>query len=118
MNRRGFFKTLSAAVATFAILPSATTYGRKWVKQGEIYVPNPAYFNARYEIKWFVRGDSVIGDPIQPIIHNRMFEPFLPTGDTKFVEEECPLRFEFQEDAMLGKNVPMMIPQRKIYAKA
>ncbi len=30
MNRRGFFKTLAAATAGFAILPPATTYERVW----------------------------------------------------------------------------------------
>lgn len=31
MNRRHFFSSVAKAVACFAILPSATTYARKWV---------------------------------------------------------------------------------------
>ena len=60
MNRRSFFKTLAVAAAGFSVLPSATTYARaKWVKQASsgIYVVNPAWVNAPYEVAWFVCGD-------------------------------------------------------------
>lgn len=62
MNRRSFFKTLAVAAAGFSVLPSATTYARaKWVKQASsgIYVVNPAWVNAPYEVAWF----TFEGDP-------------------------------------------------------
>ena len=52
MNRRGFFSTLAKAVAGFTILPAAMTYARTWVPTGDLYIPNPEWLNADYEIEW------------------------------------------------------------------
>lgn len=52
MNRRGFFSTLAKAVAGFTILPAATTYARNWTPTENLWVPNPEWENADYEIKW------------------------------------------------------------------
>ena len=49
MNRRSFFTKLGLAAASVAILPAATTYARTWVKK-EIWIPNPEWLNANYEI--------------------------------------------------------------------
>lgn len=38
MNRRNFFTKLGLASASIAILPSATTYARKWVKSQSIWI--------------------------------------------------------------------------------
>lgn len=43
MNRRSFFSTLGLASASFAILPSATMYERRWVSQGTLLVPGEWY---------------------------------------------------------------------------
>ena len=52
MNRRGFLSGLAAVAATFAVLPSAVTYQRTWriPPRKQLYVPNPAYYDAPYEI--------------------------------------------------------------------
>lgn len=52
MNRRRFFSNLIGAAAEFAILPSAVTYSRKWIKpkQSPVFIPNPEWVNAPYEI--------------------------------------------------------------------
>jgi hypothetical protein len=70
MNRRSFFTKLGLAAASFAILPSATTYARHWVApttQRVLWVPNPAWVNAPYEVAYL----SHITVPIfhDPTIH-------------------------------------------------
>lgn len=40
MNRRGFLSSILRASAAFSILPSATTYVRKWIASGNILVPS------------------------------------------------------------------------------
>ncbi len=109
MNRRGFIQTLSAAVATFAILPSATTYGRKWVKQGEIYVINPEYLTARWEIKFKHDPDD---NKYLPFVADRIL-PASYFGTV--IGHEFPMRFANREDAWSGPSIPAMILQRKIY---
>jgi hypothetical protein len=53
MNRRSFFKTLSAATAGFTILPAATTYGRIWRAERNVeWVLNPEWENARYVLRF------------------------------------------------------------------
>lgn len=57
MNRRGFFGTIGKVAAGFMILPGA---GRVWKAVAEVVpvryriVPNPAWFDAPYEV-WMVR---------------------------------------------------------------
>lgn len=53
MRRRDFFKTLSLAAAGFSILPSAMTYQRRWALTREkVWIPNPDYEEAPYEVEW------------------------------------------------------------------
>jgi len=55
MNRRSFFTKLGLAAASFAILPSAATYARKWVAptaQCAMWVPNPAWETAPFEMSY------------------------------------------------------------------
>ena len=66
MNRRSFFTKLGLAAATLAILPSATTYARNWVAPSAalgrvIWMPNPEWVNAPYEIA-FVEGSHIVID--------------------------------------------------------
>jgi hypothetical protein len=92
MNRRGFFKTLAAAAAGFAILPAATTYARNWVAPSaglgrKLWVPNPEWVTAQYEV-FFIDQRPVFderildGEPREPVIRYRMangvFEPVYP----------------------------------------
>lgn len=63
MNRRGFFKTLATAVAGFSILPAATTYTRApWKKSAGsgIWIVNPEWLNAPYEVTFFVEDHRII----------------------------------------------------------
>lgn len=52
MHRRGFLSNIVKAAVVFSILPSASTYARNWVKPigKDIYVLNPAWIDAPYEI--------------------------------------------------------------------
>jgi hypothetical protein len=38
MNKRSFLSTIIKAAVAPMILPAAVTYGRRWVKQGELYL--------------------------------------------------------------------------------
>jgi hypothetical protein len=49
MNRRNFIKGI---VGSFFILPSATTYARKWIINEGIWKPNPEWIAAPQEIYW------------------------------------------------------------------
>lgn len=51
MNRRSFLRNLAVAAAGFAILPSATTYARKWkfTTPATIAKLNPEWVTAEYQ---------------------------------------------------------------------
>ena len=50
MNRRNFFGSLLKTGAGFFILPSAALYARKWKFQNELWIVNPEWVRAEYEI--------------------------------------------------------------------
>jgi hypothetical protein len=55
MNRRSFFTKLGLAAASVAILPSAATYVRKWVKPNpsmgrQLWVVNTEWISAPYQL--------------------------------------------------------------------
>lgn len=55
MNRRSFFTKLALAAAAFTVLPSATTYARKWTKpsvEAVLWIPNPAWETAEWELSF------------------------------------------------------------------
>ena len=65
-TRRAFFRTLGAAVAGFSILPSATTYVRKWIPTASgVVVPyNPFDGCEREAVKiiyrvWWASDDRI-----------------------------------------------------------
>jgi hypothetical protein len=54
MNRRGFISSVLKLSVAAAVLPSALTYSRKWkFSRGDVWIPNPKYINAEYEIVLF-----------------------------------------------------------------
>jgi hypothetical protein len=66
MNRRSFFTKLGLAAASLAVLPAATTYARKWVAPGlgrVLWVPNPEWVNAPFEIQWSGHDGLIKVDP-------------------------------------------------------
>lgn len=81
MNRRSFFASLAAGVAAISVLPSATTYARRWVvpKRSLIAVPNPDWFNAPYEMVFAVSGVQrvTVGSP-----------SLFPAGALRFKKDE------------------------------
>jgi hypothetical protein len=51
MNRRNFIRNIVGVVAAFSVLPAATTYNRTWTRtRQELWVPNPEYVEAPYEV--------------------------------------------------------------------
>lgn len=51
MNRRNFLTGIIAAGVSSMILPAALTYKRsKWIKRASMWIPNPEWVNARYEV--------------------------------------------------------------------
>lgn len=62
MNRRSFFTKLGLAAATLAILPTATTYARKWVAPTvarKMWIPNPAWESAPFEMAFLFDGNCL-----------------------------------------------------------
>ena len=85
MNRRSFFTKLGLAAATLAILPSATTYARNWVAPSKalgrvLWMPNPEYINAPYEVAIVGFGEFKIQNPYRYVFGNggwRQVVPFI-----------------------------------------
>lgn len=59
MNRRGFITGLAAAVAGFAILPSAMTYKRSWKQVNELWVPNPEWEKVDHEVYFMFNQETL-----------------------------------------------------------
>lgn len=69
MNRRRFFTNLIGAAAAFSILPAATTYARKWKFTAEkVWVPNPEWVTAEYEVSYIIPDEQRM---MIPILHIR-----------------------------------------------
>lgn len=75
MNRRSFFTKLGLAAATLAILPTATTYSRNWVKKDLVWVANPEWETAPYEISfiWNKNACTLIkeGNPMNQVFFTK-----------------------------------------------
>lgn len=99
MNRRGFFKTLATAAAGFAILPAATTYARtpwKRLAGSDIYVINPEWVNAPYEMYFLVEDSGLLSPraviaPSTLSIFDRSTAGW--TEGKKIIAEYYPMRF-------------------------
>lgn len=75
MNTRSFLKSILMLGVSAAILPSAVTYSRRWIKPSgsdQLWKPNPDWVNAQYEV---VFGYLPSESTIQPIIFKRSTEP-------------------------------------------
>ncbi len=74
MNRRGFLRAVGLAAASFTILPGATTYVRRWKpSRAGLYLPNPEWVNAEYEMAWMCEPHFAyfLRHPVIPILHLR-----------------------------------------------
>lgn len=78
MNRRSFLTGIIAAGISAAILPSALTYERTWKKTAQgLYVLNPDWVNAPYEIRWLVTDKNLFEAVVVPVstpVRNCMIE--------------------------------------------
>jgi len=90
-NRRDFFKQLALGVASFTVLPSAATYSRKWVRTPtkEMWVPNPEYVDAPYELAFIHSSDAL---EVLPLLSPR--GRILPNQ----VRIDYPLRYKVNPD--------------------
>ena len=106
VSRRNFLHSLGAAVATFAILPSASTYTRNWKRTDSgLYILNPEYLNAPYEVSF------IVGANVVPIVWQRCLgEHQLPNIAGTVIREKYPKRFKSMDDFHAGKSIPIMRP--------
>ena len=82
MTRRGFLSQVLKAGVAAAILPAATTYARsKWIKPSvtsNLWIPNPAYETAEYEVVFLIGKDAytqtVMGPPPLSKTHPSFFK--------------------------------------------
>ena len=100
MNRRGFFKSLGLAIGVAAVAPAVliprASDAFKWKRASGIWVLNPEWVNAPYEIGYC----WIDPDPrtITPVIHTRYI-------NTNNLEKCCyPLRLNRD-----GKIVPLLV---------
>ena len=59
-TRRNFLSNLAKAVAAFGILPAATTYVRQWKQTNNLWIPNPEWNNAQFEVVYCIKGNEII----------------------------------------------------------
>lgn len=112
MNRRSFFRTLglgAAAVAAQVYLPKLPDRMRwKATRQGDIYVVNPEWVNAPYEV-WFAFDPPPAWMPgtdptkVHPIVFKRG-EFGLQWSGKQFVKDPFPIRL----NELGGVPVPAM----------
>ncbi len=119
MNRRSFFTKLGLAAASFAVLPAATTYARKWVKPAEgllfqktndiltslNFVPNPLWETAPYQLSFVYHPGAITvfnkNHPGRPFAYAR-------PSTNNFEGDAFAARFGFKDGEI--KVVPRMIP--------
>jgi hypothetical protein len=102
MNRRSFFTNLTKAAAGFAILPTATTYARKWapaIKTWESeWIVNPVWASTEYEMSFIYHSSAQLAflqnPDFIPILHKRI-------GNS-------PIRFKLNSSGVL-ERVPKII---------
>jgi len=82
-NRRSFFKQLALGAASFAILPSASTYERIWKPKAIVpvrYEVNLEWVNAPYEISFFWSNTNIMEES-GLLLKRNPGEPSLTEGD-------------------------------------
>lgn len=70
MNRRSFLTGILKAGVSAMILPSALTYSRNWKieSNSNIFIPNPNWVCAQYELSWQMCSGVLIG-PTPKALH-------------------------------------------------
>ncbi len=111
INRRSFFKTLALAAGAF-VAPPAITFDRCWKNlPSGIWVINPEWLNAEYELSVFVGktfSDGYCKEVFTYMKHRQLeIETVLPTGLRK-VNDAYPLRYRTKAD-ILKTPVPPLI---------
>lgn len=120
MNKRDFLKSILAiGIAPQVLLPKAPDAFRwHWKKtQSEIlWMPNPDYKKARFEIQWFIEKDQPLGAPCP----TKLTPVIITVGDPqpppmRLFREEYPLRFQEmpRPGEPLTDSVPPFIPVKK-----
>ena len=104
MNTRSFLKSMLMLGVGTAILPSAVTYSRRWIKPSgsdQLWKPNPAWVTAEYEVVFvYLPSESTITPPIfkrdtEPAI---MLDKIMSNGYTVV---SPPMRYNLDEETGL-----------------
>lgn len=107
MNTRSFIKSLLLCAAAPQVILSSSLDKQKWkatvkhIKKNGIYVPNPEYFKAEYEVVFLIGANSSFA----PILFKRENKPKEMVG-VKYVFENIPIRMN-----SLGECVQPIILQ-------
>lgn len=120
MNRRNFLKSLATAAAAFAILPSATSYTRapwKKVAGSGIYVVNPEWLNAPYEIAFMFAPGPVeeCRHSIVPVYFSREGQEFPELPGHFRLKDPFPIRQNSPGDSI---PIPPIIELSELKARA
>lgn len=103
MNRRGFLTGLAAGIASFAILPSAATYARKWVLMDNWFWESPEYHLIHIPIRDFFFEDTTVYEKVQfPNLIGRW--KMLESGEGGLVSEPLSLPYLDYLSSELNKS--------------
>lgn len=91
-DRRAFLKTLLGGAVAAAVAPQFLAgAGRKWLKRKSgVFIPNPAYENAPFEIRWVFHRSPHIMDGL---VFKRSENPPLIKDGQLIVEDPWPWRY-------------------------
>lgn len=97
MNRRSFISSMLRAGVAAMVLPSATTYARHWVQpvSRELWVPNPDWINAKYEVLFYVSNSSIPNDLwacyLRPFLWKRSEQRPVPPAEYHELDQRLSL---------------------------
>lgn len=106
MNRRGFLTSLIGGVIAVGVAPNILAgAGRKWIKaKSGLYIVNPDWVNAPFELTWVFSKDALKGYVIDGRFGPEPHQLFPNTEDQLIVNDPYPRRFL---DADMEHEVPV-----------
>lgn len=113
MNRRSFFASLVAAAGATIVAPQillSSAHDRMRWKKSEgsfVYVPNPEWYDAPYELHFFHNPES---GTIDRVIEATDQDPIV-LAETSLVAEVFPMRF-YQDELGRFRHIPAYIKRK------